>query len=220
MNVLISRLAVLSMILALLFVPLYAHHGMQFLSKAVEMNTAEVRIAELAANKSENQRVKDFAQMVMRDHKQAIDKIRGLQDARTANTKSAARQGEGQLAVEHQRTLDKLSGLSGAGFDREFMSVMVMNHQNAIRLFEAQSRVHGNARISKKDTATATAQNTIREKPGEKDDRKYSSAELSRDADAAEFAKEALPTIRHHYEQAQMIQRALSGTSSPNTKKR
>ena len=70
MNSLSSRLILVSTIGALFLVPLYAHHGNQFLSKAMEINKAEVQLGETAMNKSQNTRVKDFADMIVRDHKE------------------------------------------------------------------------------------------------------------------------------------------------------
>jgi predicted outer membrane protein len=82
MNSLASRLILVCTIVTLILVPLYAHHGNQFLSKAMEMNAAEVQLGEMAMSKSQNPRVKDFADMLVRDHKQAMDKIRELREAR------------------------------------------------------------------------------------------------------------------------------------------
>src|SRR5262249_37926424 len=147
-----------SLIAAALIVPLYAHHGNQFLSKAMEMNQAEEKIGALAVQKAQNPRVKDYAQMLVKDHSESLDKIRQLRDARLADTTSAKTTGntniknaaDVQLNAQHQGALDKLSGLSGADFDREFIIIMVNDHREAIRIFDAQTRVHGNAVTAKK----------------------------------------------------------------------
>src|SRR5262245_50108009 len=136
MNSLVSRTIIVSMIAAALVVPLFAHHGTQFLTRAMEMNTAEVQLAEMAMKKSQNPQVKDFAQMLVRDHTQALDKIKQLRVDRGVKDT-----GDVKLTPEEQRTYDKLSKLSGAEFDREFMAAMVSGHRDAIRLFETQSRV-------------------------------------------------------------------------------
>src|SRR5437870_13683171 len=82
MNSLSSRLILVSTIGALFLVPLYAHHGNQFLSKAMEVNAAEVQLGQMAVNKTQNARVKDFAEMLVKDHNEALDKIRELREAR------------------------------------------------------------------------------------------------------------------------------------------
>jgi len=220
------RTIVVSMIVAGLFVPLYAHHGTQFLSKAMEMNAAEVRLGEMAANKTQNPRVKDFAQMVVRDHNQTLDKIREIRDARQASPTSAKgidrnskNDANVQLTPEHQRTLDKLSALSGAEFDRQFMDVMVREHRLAIRDFENQTHVHGNTISTNRQTGTTSGQTTAREKPGTSnqprqkpatgDQGKYSRSDLRRDVDTVDFANATLPALRNHLQQAEQIQKEL-----------
>jgi len=200
MNSFVARTIIVSMIAASLVVPLYAHHGTQFLSRAMEMNTAEVKIGELAMDKSQNSQVKDYAQMLVRDHNQTLDKIKQLRSDRGVKDT-----GDVKLTPEHQRTYDKLSKLSGADFDREFMTAMVNGHRAAIRLFETQSRVHGNAATRNKQSGSA---NTGREKP-RATDQKYSRSDLARDVDTAEFASETLPTLRQHMQKAEEIQRNL-----------
>src|SRR5262245_14289975 len=124
------RTMIFSLLLAKFLSPLYAHHGTEFLLKATELNTVEVRLAEMAAGKTQNAKIKDFAQMLMQDHNQALDEIRQLRDARLVVTISAKNQvdsktaktaAEVPLTPEHQRASEKLSTLSGAEFDREFI---------------------------------------------------------------------------------------------------
>jgi putative membrane protein len=50
---------------------------------------------------------------------------------------------------EHKATLDKLRGLKGAEFDREFANAMVQDHQKAIdKLTNARTRISGNAELT------------------------------------------------------------------------
>jgi len=218
MNSFIARTVLFSMALAVCLVPLYAHHGTQFLSKALEMNTAEAKLAEMAAAKAENPRVKEYAQMLARDHNEAINKIRQLQDTRMADsgsTKPQQTKAEVKLTPEHQRISTRLSSLSGAEFDRAFMNEMVKGHRTAIRMFETQARVHGNA-ANKKQTSNADAQIATREKPAPADS-KYSRADLRRDMDTSDFAIESLPTLKNHLQQAESISKELRGTGANTT---
>ncbi len=219
MSTLNARPTILLLATVLVVVPLYAHHGSQFLSKAMEMNTAEVRLAEMAVNKAQNPRVKDYAQMLIRDHNEALDKIRELRDARLAdsvsgktdtsvndrNLKNAA---EVQLTPEHQRVSDRLSALSGTDFDRQFIDTMVRDHREAIRVFEAQTHVHGAGLTSSKQTGSATTQTATREKPT--DQKRYSHADLTRDVDTVDFANASMPTLKHHLEEAEQIQKQVA----------
>jgi predicted outer membrane protein len=221
MNNFTFRTMLTSMVLAVFLVPLYAHHGNQFLSKAMESNTFEVRLGEMAVNKTQNNQVKEFAQMIVRDHTQAIDQMKKLRDARMADsvsskgqvdTKTTKNTPDVQLTPEHQRTLDKLASLSGADFDREFMDMMVRDHRENIRDFEAHSRAHGNVISSNPQKSTGPGQATTRNKPAAADPKNYSHSELNRDLDTAEFAASMLPTLRQHLDQAEAIQRELQQT--------
>ena len=214
------RTMVVLMVAAVFLAPLYAHHGTQFLSKAMEMNTAEVQLAEMAVNKTQNPQVKEYAEMLVRDHNKALDEIKQLRDARLADslsssksqvdTKTATTTADIKLTPEHQRTVERLSKLSGPEFDRAFMDVMVREHRMAIKDFEAQTRAHGNTISSTKPKDTTTGQGTTtREKPTAPDQKKYSRSELSLDLDTAQFASAALPMLRQHLQQAEAIQRAL-----------
>jgi len=223
MNNFTFRTMVVSMVLAVFLVPLYAHHGNQFLSKAMESNTFEVRLGEMAVNKTQNNQVKEFAQMIVRDHTQALDQMKKLRDARMADSMSSKGQVDTknpktppdvQLTPEHQRAADRLAALSGADFDREFMDMVVRDHRQDIRDFEAQSHAHGNVISSNppQKTTGSGQPTTMRNKPSVADQKNYSHSELSRDLDTAEFAAAMLPTLRQHLDQAQAIQRQLMQT--------
>ena len=192
------------LLLTLSFVPVYAHHGNQFLTKAMEANAAEVKIAELAQSKSQDQRVKDFASMIEKDHTMALDKVQMLMEQRLNAKVSRATVDwhTMQLNTMHQKTFDRLSKLSGADFDREFLKTMVMEHQAAIRDFETHARSHGN---------TGTTSTTGRQKPTAPDNTKV---DYARDTDTIAFVNETLPTMKHHLEMAQNIEKSMK-TGTP-----
>ena len=97
--------------------------------RAIEVNVVEVDLGKLASGKAANSRVKDFAEMMVKDHTGALTKLRAL-GAGSSDVKPNAKQ---------QQTADMLSKLSGADFDREYMKRMVSDHQEALRIFEQQS---------------------------------------------------------------------------------
>ena len=116
-----------------------------FLSKAIEMNQAELQLSRMAQVKAENPEVKEYADMMVQDHTEALEKLR-----------SAANVSEGQvpLTKEHQAVYDKLARMTDAQFDSEYMKAMVRDHHEAVQTFqyEAENADQG-----------ATAQ---RQKPG------------------------------------------------------
>jgi len=203
MKNILFRTTSLILLLAVAFAPAYAHHGTAFLNKAMEGNAAEVKMGELAQTKAQDQKVKDFAAMVVKDHTMALDKMQMMLEDRK-NAKAAPNKDANwhniKLNTMHQREFDKLSKMSGADFDREFMRMMTTAHQAAIRDFETHARSHGNPASTNPNTNT-------RQKPVDN-----SNVDYARDTDTATFARETLPTLKHHLEQAQMIQRDMKST--------
>ena len=189
------------LLLAVSFVPVYAHHGNQFLTTAMEANAAEVKLGEMAKSKTQDQRVKEFAAMIVTDHTMPLDKMQMLMEQRF-NAKVSREHVNWhtlQLKDAQQKTFDRLSKLSGKDFDREFIATMIINHQNGIRDFETHARSHGNG---------ATTDNTGRQKPAPRNNVKV---DYARDTDTIAFANATLPTMKHHLEMAQNIDKEIKG---------
>jgi putative membrane protein len=200
MKTVLVRTTVVLMFVALGFMQVYAHHGTQFLTTAIEANAAEVKLGQLAETKAQSQAVKDFAKMIVMDHTMSLDKMQGLLNERTKslNTTAAIKNWhEAKLTSEHQKAIDRLSKASSANFDREFMTAIVNEHRKAIRDFEAHVRSHGNA--------SSTQQNSV-QKPGTADKVK---ADYALDTDTIAFASNTLPTRRKHLQRADDIQTEL-----------
>jgi putative membrane protein len=102
----------------------------QFANKAAQAGLAEVELGGLASQKAESPDVKQFAQQMVTDHTQANQQLK--QAAPGMNVPDT-------LDAEHQSLKDKLSGLSGKEFDREYMRAQVKDHQEAISLFRSES---------------------------------------------------------------------------------
>jgi putative membrane protein len=98
-----------------------------FLNKAMEMNQAEINLSKMAQNKAENEMVKEYADMMVQDHTQALDELRNA---------AGGSQSEPSLTKEHQQMSEKLSRLSGDAFDKAYMDAMVRDHQQAIQAFQ------------------------------------------------------------------------------------
>src|SRR5690349_647469 len=121
--------------------------GDSFLSKAIEMNQAELQLSRMAQGKAENPEVKEYADMMVQDHTEALEKLR-----------SAAHVSESQvpLTKEHQAVYDKLARMTDAQFDSEYMKAMVRDHHEAVETFkhEAENADQGaKARRQKPGTA-------------------------------------------------------------------
>lgn len=199
------KIFILALVLAVPVLPAEAHHGNQFINQALEASATEVQLANLAATRAQNPRVKEFAKMVAADHTRTYDGLQDLQNARikvsgtpTSNQtqKAGMRPDKVMLTRENQRVRDELAKLSGPQFDTRFMDLMVRNHRNSIPIFEEQSRAHG---------FNTQAGPNSRQKPSVPD----SAADFAMDRDTAAFASQTLPTLRNHLQTAESIQKEL-----------
>ncbi len=102
----------------------------QFVTKAAQAGLAEVELGRLASQKAQSPEVKQFAEQMVNDHTQANQQLK--QAAGGMNIPEA-------LDPEHQALKDKLSGLSGNDFDREYIKAQLKDHQEAISLFRSES---------------------------------------------------------------------------------
>ena len=107
----------------------------------------EVQAAELAQQKAQNPRVKEFAAMLVKDHTAANEELKTLGMNKTITLPSAP--GE-----DHKDHLDKLSKNSGKEFDKEFIDVMVKDHKKNIEAFEKASNDASDAHIKAFATKT------------------------------------------------------------------
>lgn len=128
----------------------------RFLSKAIEMNQAEIDLGRMAQSKAQDPKVKQYADMMVQDHTQALEKLRNAAGGSEAPV---------QLSKQHQQTSDKLSQLSGAQFDKAYMDAMVRDHRLAVQTFqsEAGTGTSGNTSRQKPDTNSANNAQIARE---------------------------------------------------------
>lgn len=105
----------------------------EFVKKASACGMAEVNLSELAVRFARDPAVKQFAQQMIADHMRANQQLTAM-----ANRHSIAL-AKG-MNEKHQKCYDKLKSLSGHEFDREYMEAMVKDHEEAVKLFEQQSK--------------------------------------------------------------------------------
>lgn len=89
-------------------------------------------MGQLAKQKGQSEAVKSYGQMLVTDHSANNEKATALaeQNGVSAPTEPSAKQKAGY---------DKLNGLSGAAFDREFAKMMAMDHKEDIAKFKREA---------------------------------------------------------------------------------
>jgi len=110
--------------------------------EAMEISAAEVEAGKLAMNRAQDARVKNFAAMMVKDHNEALTRLKSLHAA-PSDVKPSA---------NHKQTADRLATLSGAEFDRAYMDAMVGGHEAAIKFFEKNAGEKPSANSAAADT--------------------------------------------------------------------
>jgi predicted outer membrane protein len=103
-----------------------------FWMKAAESGMAEVALGNLALQRSQNESVKSFARQMVDDHTTANNELMSMAQGKSIVLPTT-------MDKMHQAAMDKMSGLSGADFDHQFMMQMVKDHKAAVALFEKTS---------------------------------------------------------------------------------
>jgi putative membrane protein len=102
-----------------------------FYKHAAQGGIAEVEAGNLAQQKSTNEKVKDFAAMMVKDHTAANNKLKALADSKNVSLPSSS--SVGQMA-----TKAKLEVLSGQTFDRSYIKGQIKAHEDTVGLFQKE----------------------------------------------------------------------------------
>ena len=100
-----------------------------FAPKAAQGGLAEVEFGRLALQRAADPLVKDFSQRMVTDHSRANMTLKTLATQKNIQLPT-------ELSSEDKSAMDKLSKLSGAEFDKEYMSNMVKDHENDVKEFQ------------------------------------------------------------------------------------
>ncbi len=104
----------------------------KFIEKAAVGGMAEVQFGKLAADKASSDEVKKFGQKMVDDHSKADDQLKQVATSKGVTLPTS-------LDKSTQREMDKLSKLSGADFDREYMKTMVSDHKKDVSEFKSEA---------------------------------------------------------------------------------
>ena len=111
-----------------------------FILAAAQGGMTEVKLGELAAQKGMRDDVKEFGQMMVKDHTAINDNLKSL----------AAQKGvtlPDSLDAKHQGMVDKMAALTGPAFDDAYIADMIKAHKNDAKAFKAESAATQDADI-------------------------------------------------------------------------
>lgn len=117
-----------------------------FVIKAAHGGMEEVEMGKMAAQKATDPRVRQFGQRMVDDHSRANDELmaiarqKGIEAGSMSSTDSNSRGTTASANTGSDSKMQKMSGMSGAQFDRAYMRDMVSDHENDVAEFEQASR--------------------------------------------------------------------------------
>lgn len=105
-----------------------------FMIKAAQANLAEIDMARIIMQKSQNKDLRDFANMIQSDHTDALEDLTDLMRDKGMSPPNT-------LSPEIKVDIEKMTALSGPDLDREFANAMVADHQKALEMFRDQANI-------------------------------------------------------------------------------
>jgi putative membrane protein len=111
-----------------------------FAKDAAQGGMAEVLLGRLAAERASSPDVRAFGQQMVTDHTKANAEL--MQIAARKNVQLPT-----EVKSDQKSEQDKLSKLSGADFDKEYVNYMTKDHEEDAEEFQKQSQSGGDAEI-------------------------------------------------------------------------
>jgi putative membrane protein len=109
------------------------HPDWEFFKEAAQGGMAEVTLGQMAVNKAESEEVKSFGERMVTDHGKSSQELKDLAVAENVTLPT-------EMSADAKAVQEKLSGLSGAEFDKAYMEEMLKDHKKDISAFEEQAQ--------------------------------------------------------------------------------
>ncbi len=119
----------------------------QFMMDAGAGGNTEVAASKLALERSSNDRVKSYANMMIADHTKAGDELKSLASQKSVTLPDS-------VMEKQHKELDDLRGTSAKNFDKAYIKMMDKDHKETIDKFEKASQKADDADV--KSFATKT----------------------------------------------------------------
>lgn len=169
-------------------------------------NLAEIELAKLAPERSEDNEVKKFAQLMVDDHTNALNSLKSIAAEHDIPVPN-------DLDGKHSRVRDKIARWHGNDFDRAFVDAAVDEHEDALNSLQS--------RITEQTLADYNAQMTDRLSGKQRVERAAVVALIPEKSDNPttmrlnEWAANTYPIVRTHLDAARLLKTAIE--KRPNT---
>ena len=104
-----------------------------FVKKAAEGGLTEVAVSKAAAASSQDPKIRQFADQMVKDHSKANEELASLAKSKVLEVPSS-------LDAEHQAIVQKLSNQKGAAFDAAYAKQMREDHAKTVALFQSATK--------------------------------------------------------------------------------
>jgi putative membrane protein len=178
-------------------------------------NMAEIELGKLASERAMNAEVKRYGQMMVKDHTAAGNELKQVVGNQI--------QLSTELDEQHRELADKLRGMKGMEFDREYMNAMVDGHEEMKGLLEERARrAVNNTGTTQRNPGTTT--NNPNATPGNTTTTGNTAANTGStgntaqlDAALTQWAAKTLPAVERHLQQAQQLRDKVENTGRNTT---
>lgn len=109
-----------------------AKDSAKFTATAAQGGMMEVELGRLALQRAGDPSVRAFGQKMVSDHTAANAELKGVAARKNLTL-------PGEMSSDQKSMVEKLSKLSGAEFDKEYMSDMVKDHETDVKDFQVQA---------------------------------------------------------------------------------
>ncbi len=104
----------------------------KFMMMAATSDMNEIGLSNMALEKSSSDDVKRLAQMMVDDHTKASEELKMVAMSKNVTLPTDA-------DAKHKAAMTKLSAMSGAAFDKEYVKMMVKDHEKAVKMFQKEA---------------------------------------------------------------------------------
>ncbi len=104
----------------------------KFLDEAATGNLAEVQMGALAQQRASSPDIKQFGERMITDHTKVNDQVKSLAQQKGVTLPT-------QVTSDEQKEIEKLTGLTGPAFDKEYINRMVKMHEKDVSNFKSRS---------------------------------------------------------------------------------
>ena len=110
-----------------------AKDSTKFAANAAQGGMAEVEMGRMATQRAGDASVREFGARMVADHSRANSELKTIAGQKGIQLPV-------ELNSEQKSEMEKLSKMSGAEFDQEYMSAMLKDHQTDVKDFDTQSK--------------------------------------------------------------------------------